>query len=375
MIKETQAKSILRKMKKIESWFISYYGMNLYRGCTHNCAYCDGRADRYYVEGEFGCDVTVKSNAVEILQKELDPTRKRKPMPKAFMVLGGGVGDSYQPAEQKYELARGALKLFKQYKLPVHVLTKSTLVERDIDLLKEINQQNRAMVSFSFSSVDDEISAIFEPGVAPPTKRLETLSKMKAEGIAIGMYFMPVIPFITDHPQMIENAVYKAHKIGIDFIICGGMTLKEGRQKEYFFNLLKKKYPDVLLQYENIYQPNYYGQAKTDYYMSLNQLFFSFAKKYKIPVRIPPHIYTDLVSLDDKVIIILEHLDYMLKSVGGKSPYGYAAYSLSQLKEPLEDIKWTLDSVKGVGNTTKRLILEILETGRCSYYEKLLYNK
>lgn len=87
MIKEIQAKTILRKMKKIESWFISYYGMNLYRGCTHNCAYCDGRADRYYVEGEFGCDVSVKTNAIEVLRKELDPARKRTPMKKAFMVL------------------------------------------------------------------------------------------------------------------------------------------------------------------------------------------------------------------------------------------------------------------------------------------------
>ena len=79
-IREIEAKSILRKHKKIDSWFISRYGMNLYRGCTHNCVYCDGRAEGYYVDGEFGEDVVVKTNAIEILRRELDPKRKRVPL-------------------------------------------------------------------------------------------------------------------------------------------------------------------------------------------------------------------------------------------------------------------------------------------------------
>ncbi len=102
-IKETEAKSILRKHKKIDSWFLSRYGMNLYRGCTHNCVYCDGRAEGYYVEGEFGKDVVVKVNAVEILKKELDPKRKRIPFKRGFILVGGGVGDSYQPIEKKIQ--------------------------------------------------------------------------------------------------------------------------------------------------------------------------------------------------------------------------------------------------------------------------------
>ena len=375
MIKEIQAKTILRKMKKIESWFISYYGMNLYRGCTHNCVYCDGRADRYYVEGDFGKDVTVKTNAFEILQKELDPGRKRKPMKKAFMVLGGGVGDSYQPVEEKYRLARKTLELFRDYNLPVHVLTKSVLVERDLDILQEINAHSKAIVSCSFSSVDDEISAVFEPDVPPPSLRLEMLKKMKAAGLSIGMYFMPVIPFITDKPTLLEKAIKKAQDIGIDFIIFGGMTLKSGRQKQYFMNVLQDHYPQFLREYEFLYPDNSYGETVPQYYHSLNQLFFSIIKKYIIPVRIPPTIYSNFVSVDDKVIIILEHIDYLLKSIGKKSPYGYAAWSLSQLKGPLHDILWTLNSVKGVGAHTQKIVKEIIDTGRCDYYEQLLYNK
>jgi DNA repair photolyase len=375
MIKEIQSKTILRKMKKIESWFISHHGMNLYRGCTHNCVYCDGRADRYYVEGDFGKDVTVKTNAIEILKKELDPSRKRKPMKKAFLVLGGGVGDCYQPAEAKYQLARKTLELLRDFKLPVHVLTKSILVERDLDILQQINRQNRAIVSCSFSSVDDDISAIFEPSVPPPSLRLEMLKRLKMAGISIGMYFMPVIPFITDTPDLIEKAIQKAQNIGIDFIIFGGMTLKSGRQKKYFLDVLKGHYPQFLREYEILYPDNDYGQAQPQYYHSLNQVFFSIIKNYNIPVRIPPTIYSGIVSLDDKVIIILEHIDYLLKSSGRKSPYGYAAWSLSQLKEPFSNILWTLDSVKGVGACTKKLVQEIIETGRCRYYEELLYSQ
>ena len=90
-VNEIRAKSILRKHRKIDSWFVSRYGMNLYRGCQHDCAYCDGRSEKYYVEGEFGTDVSVKTNAAEILRRELDPSRKRKPLKKGFVFIGGGV--------------------------------------------------------------------------------------------------------------------------------------------------------------------------------------------------------------------------------------------------------------------------------------------
>ncbi len=229
-ITEIEAKSILRKHKKIDSWFISHYGMNLYRGCSHNCVYCDGRAEGYYVEGEFGKDVAVKINGIEILARELDPARKRRPFKQSFIMVGGGVGDSYQPAEEKYQLSRKVLQLLYKYNFPVHVLTKSTLIIRDMDILKDINEQRKAVVSFSFSSVDNRISSIFEPGVPPPAERLKTLALFKEQGFACGMFLMPVIPFVTDTKGLIEQAVKRGAEIGVDFIIFSGMTLKQGRQ-------------------------------------------------------------------------------------------------------------------------------------------------
>lgn len=370
-IKETEAKSILRKHKKIDSWFLSRYGMNLYRGCTHNCVYCDGRAEGYYVEGEFGKDVVVKVNADEILKQELDPKRKRIPFKRGFILVGGGVGDSYQPIEKKYKLTRNALKVMYDNNFPVHMLTKSTLIERDIDILKKINRQSKAIVSFSFSSVDDEISAILEPGVPSSTERLKTLAFFKNQGIACGMFLLPVIPFITDTPRMIEQAIKKANELHLDFIIFGGMTLKYGKQKDYFFRMLKKQYPEFISEYENLYPGDKWGNAKGEYYRSLNQTFNIIAKEDKIPRRIPISLYKDILSENDRVVVILEHIDYFLKTEGRTSPYGYAAYSISQLKEPLSTMKSSLRKLKGIGPTTERIILEILRTGTSSYYNKL----
>jgi len=366
-IREIEAKSILRKHKKIDSWFISRYGMNLYRGCTHNCVYCDGRSEAYYVDGEFGKDVTVKVNAIELLRRELDPKRKRVPFKRSFIMMGGGVGDSYQPLERKYELTRKALELMYEYNFPVHMLTKSTLIKRDIDILKEINKQSRAIVSFSFSSVDDRISAIFEPGVPPPDERLKILSVFKNEGIACGMFLLPVIPFITDTSELMEQTVSKAKEAGVDFVIFGGMTLKEGRQKDYFYVALRRAHPELIAEYQNIYKGSEWGEATKEYYSLISQRFNSIAKKYKMPKRMPLALYRDILEQNDLAVVILEHIDYLLKLEGKPSSFGYAAYSISQLKEPLSTMKGELQKIKGVSKAVEPVILEILETGSSSY--------
>ncbi len=371
-VKEIKAKSILRKGKKPDSWFLINYGMNLYRGCAYNCVYCDGRSEGYYVDGEFGFDVTVKVNAIDILKKELDPKRKRIPLKHYFVGLVGGVGDSYQPLETKYKLTRQALELFYEKNFPVHILTKSTLVERDIDIIKKINEQNRAIVSFSFSSVNDEISSIFEPGVPVPSARLKTLAKFKKEGIACGMYLMPVIPFVTDTADIMEETISKAKEMELDFIVFGGMTLKEGRQKESFMKTLKENYPEFLPHYANIYLKSKWGEPTQEYAQSINQTFNLLSKKYKIPRRIPARLYRDILEENDIVMVILEQLDYLAKLEGKHSPYGYAAYSISQLKEPLSGIKGSLRNIKGVGKVTESIIKEILRTGSSGYYENLL---
>ena len=114
---EKSARTILSKSKITDSWFVSKYGMNLYRGCEHACAYCDGRAEKYHVEGDFGRDIQVKQNAPDLLRKELGRLKER-----GMIFVGGGVCDAYQPAEQKYQLTRRCLEVILERGLPVQTL-------------------------------------------------------------------------------------------------------------------------------------------------------------------------------------------------------------------------------------------------------------
>lgn len=371
-VKEIEAKTLLRKSKKIDSWFLSRYGMNLYRGCLHDCIYCDGRAEKYNVVGVFEKDVAVKTNAINILRRELSPKRKRIPFKKCYVMVGGGVGDSYQPIEEEYRLTRETLELIYEHNFPAHILTKSTLVKRDIDILKKINKKNGAIVSFSFSSADEKLSAIFEPNVPSPKERLDTIRILKNEGLSCGMFLMPVIPFLTDTKEQLENTIGKAKEAGVDFVIFGGMTLKEGRQKDYFYEVLNKHYPKLTAQYDKLYpKGDKYGGADYRYYKDINRLFNNTAKKFNVPKRIPLRLYKDILEENDLVVVILEHLDYYLKINGRDSTYRRAGYSVSKLKEPLSTIKDRLTELSWVGQTTKNIIVEILDTGTSSYLEKL----
>ncbi|GAI70946.1 unnamed protein product, partial [marine sediment metagenome] len=172
--------------------------------------------------------------------------------------------------------------------------------------------------------------------------------------------------------ELMEETIGKASEAGLDFIIFGGMTLKEGRQKDIFYKVLRDNYPKLTGEYKNIYQKNKWGEAAGEYYNSINQTFDSIIKKYKIPPRIPLAIYQDILEENDLVVVILEHIDYLLKLKGRTSLYGYAAYSISQLKEPLSSMRKGLKMINGVGQVTENIILEILNTKSSSYYKKLL---
>jgi len=370
-ITELTAKSILRKSSRVESWFLARYGMNLYRGCTHQCAYCDGRAEGYYVEGDFGTDIGVKVNAVDILRRELDPARKRSPLKRGYVVVGGGVNDSYQPLESRYCLTRRVLELLEQHPFPVHVLTKSVLVERDMDVLARINAKTRAVVSFSFSSTSDETSGIFEPGASLPSQRLEAIRRFKQQGIACGMYLMPLVPFVTDLPAVLERTVRDASEAGVDFIVYGGMTLKDGRQREHFDRVLSAHYPEHTNGYSILYRGDRLGRAVPEYYASIDQIMQPILQHYRIPQRMPRRLWWDFLDENDRVVVTLDFIDHYLKAGGHTSPYGFAAYSISQLKEPLSSMRRQLRQIKGVGEAIERVVLEILDTGRSGLLQRL----
>jgi DNA repair photolyase len=348
--------------------------MNLYRGCEHNCVYCDGRSEKYQVTGDFGKEIIVKTNAIELLEKELCPKPRKQPLRSCYMMLGGGVGDSYQPVEKKYKLTQQTLRLLRKYQIPVSILTKSTLIKRDLNLLKEINANKRVLINFSFSSTNDDISSYFEPNVPLPSDRLATIRLFKEKGFSCGIFLMPVIPFITDTLEIMKQTIKDAYDVGVDYIIFGGMTLKKGKQKEYFYQKISERYHDLLNNYDSIYRDNQWGQASNVYYKNIHKIYNSLMKTYGIPRRIPSNLFSDILSENDLISVILDQMDYLLKIEGKKSPYGYAAYNISQLKKPISLMINEQRSIPGVGKFTEKIIHEILKKKTCSYYQQLLYS-
>ncbi len=366
-----QSKSILRKMKQVDSWFLSAYGMNLYRGCAHNCSYCDGRSESYFAPVNFASDIEIKENASEILARELNPTRKRKPFEKAFFLLGGGINDSYQPAEKKFELSKQALEILLKHDHAVHILTRSPLAKRDSELIRDIYQKRAALFSMSFSTADDKLASIFEPNAPSPTQKLKTLEHFRNLGIPAGIFLMPVIPFVTDTPKQIENTIRLAKSAGAMYVVFGGMTLKEGRQKDHFMSILNKNFPELSINYDMIYSKDKWGSANQDYYQYIDSVFDKIATYYKMPKRINISLARNLFDVNTKAVLILEHLDYISKLRGHKTPYGQAARKIRTMVESIETLKSPRE-INGVGSFTAKIIKEIIDTGSSRYYEQNL---
>ena len=237
MIKEIQAKTILSHSKAPDPWFGIQYTMNLYRGCQHQCIYCDSRSDCYQIEN-FN-DTLVKVNALELLKKEL-PSKRVK-----GTVGTGSMNDPYAPVEKQYQLTRGALELFIEHAFPVHVLTKSKLVIRDVDLLAQIGQDTQALVSFTITTCDDALGKKLEPGAALVSERLTAMQFLAERGIKVGVLLMPVLPFIEDNWENIRGIVELAHAHGAGWILAAfGMTQRKGSQ-EYYLKQLERLFPGV----------------------------------------------------------------------------------------------------------------------------------
>ncbi len=249
MIKKIRAKTLLSAFKENSADpFGIRYNMNLYRGCQHQCIYCDSRSTCYGIENF--ADILIKENALELLEKELKSKRKKG------TVGLGSMNDPYMPIEMKMELTRGALKLIKKYNFGVHAITKSNLVVRDIDLLKEISKVYAA-VSLTITAADNKLASEIEPAAPSSSERFEAIKKLSDEGIYTGIVLTPVLPFITDNKENIEEIIVKGKNAGAKYIMCWtGMTIREG-QREYFYNELDKKFPGLKEKYVKRYGNRY----------------------------------------------------------------------------------------------------------------------
>ena len=267
-----KAKTILTKVKYGDTWYGVDYNMNLYRGCPHGCIYCDSRSNCYHIDN---FDVPKgKENALQILEQELSKKRDRG-------VVGiGSMSDTYNPFEKEYEITRGALKLLSKYNFGVSIDTKSDLILRDIDLLKEINSKNNVIIKITITTPHDELSKIIEPHVCVSSKRFEAIKKLNEEGIFTGIMMNPVLPFITDSEEDIKLLVKKAHESGAKFIqTFMGMTLREN-QRDYYYEMLDKHFKGLKDKYIKYYGDKY--NCVVPDYKRLYKVFTSECDKYGI---------------------------------------------------------------------------------------------
>ena len=267
-----KAKTILTKVKDGSEWYGVDYNMNLYRGCSHGCIYCDSRSDCYHIEN-FDI-VKGKENMLQILENELSKKRLKG------VVCIGAMSDTYNPMEIKYQQTRGVLQLISKYGFGVSIDTKSDLILRDIDLLKEINSKNNVIIKFTITTPDDNLSKRIEPNVCVSSKRLEAIKILNDNGIFTGIMMNPVLPFITDKEEDIKKLVRIASRNGAKFIhTYMGMTLREN-QRAYYFEKLDEKFPGVKEKYIKNYGDRY--NCLVPNYKQLYKVFTDECDRYGI---------------------------------------------------------------------------------------------
>lgn len=225
-------------------------GINMYRGCSHGCIYCDSRSLCYHVaeDGRDFEDIEVKENALELLEAALKRKKKK------CMIGTGAMTDPYIPLEYKLEYTKGALELIEKYGFGVCVQTKSDRVLRDIELLQRINNRTKAVVQMTLTTADEKLCKMLEPKVCGTKKRFEALKRLKDAGIPTVVWLDPILPFINDTKENIEGILEYCAEAGVYGVICFGMglTLRAGN-REHFYKKLDEYFPGLREFYERTF--------------------------------------------------------------------------------------------------------------------------
>lgn len=227
-------------------------GMNIYRGCTHGCIYCDARSVCYGFTHAFE-DIEVKQNAPELLESALKSMRKK------CMIGTGAMCDPYMHCEEELKLTRKCLEIIDRHGFGVTIQTKSDRILRDLDLLKSINEQSKCVVQMTLTTYDESLCRILEPNVSTTRERFEALEIFRENGIPTVVWLSPILPYINDTKENIEGILNYCVRAGVKGIICFGMgvTLREG-DREYFYTALDRHFPNMkekyIRRYGNAYE-------------------------------------------------------------------------------------------------------------------------
>ena len=243
------ARTILSSYGRNEGWFGINYNMNLYKGCSHGCIYCDSRSDCYHIE-EFD-RVRTKKNALVILERELAVRKK------TGIVGMGGMSDPYNPFEKELNLTGQALRLIDRYRFGASIATKGTLVLRDSETLLSINRHSPVIIKVTITAGSDSLSQQIEPGAPPSSQRFSALKELSRQGLYTGILLMPLLPFIEDNRNNILSILDQAQESGVSFIYPGfGVTLRMN-QREWFYKKLDEKFPGLKEKYKESFGEKY----------------------------------------------------------------------------------------------------------------------
>lgn len=237
--------------KEVKAILSPSNGMNLYRGCSHGCIYCDARSTCYNMQHDFE-DIEVKANAVELLEKTLANKRNKG------MIGTGAMSDPYLHIEKELHHTRRCLELIDRYEYGLAIQTKSDLILRDLDLLKSINEKTKCVVQMTMTTYDDELCKIIEPNVCVTSKRAEVLNVMRDNGIPTIVWMTPILPFINDTEENIRGLIKFCVEAKVYGILLWdmGVTLREG-DREYFYKKLDEHFPGLKRRYINTYGNQY----------------------------------------------------------------------------------------------------------------------
>lgn len=254
-------------------------GMNIYRGCSHGCIYCDSRSKCYNMNHAFE-DIEVKINAAELLELELRRKRNKA------MIATGSMSDPYLHLEKELKLTRRCLEIINKYDFGATVLTKSDLILRDLDLIKEINNKSKFVVQMTITTYDDNLCKIIEPNVCPTSRRLEVLKIMKDNKIPTIVWLTPILPFVNDDEDNIMNILMSLKEVDVKGIVSFngfGLTLREGN-REYFYQNLDRYFPGIKNRYIKQYGNNYELPVKDN--NRLNRMLIDFCIANNIEYKV-----------------------------------------------------------------------------------------
>ncbi|HEY9593634.1 MAG TPA: radical SAM protein [Spirochaetia bacterium] len=299
-----EVRSALKRSSLVDPFLCARYSLSPYMACGHGCAYCDGRAERYWVEGVFDRDIVVRRNLPDLLRRELPRLRERAPI-----AVGSGIADAYQPLESRERIMAECAAILADAALPVTILTKSTLITRDIDAWARVNERAGFMLDMSIATLDETVRRRFEPGAPPIAERLETLRAFSRRGIAVGVMAMPLLPFIGDGEPEIRELVTACRDAGAAFVMPGGLTLRPGRQKDFFLARLAESCPELLLEYRRIYgEERASGACTRDYRSALEERCARVCREIGVPFLLPHALYRRWLPLYDEVHLLLQHM-------------------------------------------------------------------